>query len=67
VLAGYAFDRDDDGYVNSDRQQLESATYAITTENIDLGVDEVDWAPDEILGTSESRSTARTCVRRHRV
>jgi hypothetical protein len=50
VLAGYAFDRDDDGYVNSDRQQLESATYAITTENIDLGVDEVDWAPDEILG-----------------
>ena len=45
VLAAYAFGRDDDGYFNSDRQQLESATYAIITEDIDLGVDEVDWAP----------------------
>src|SRR5215207_5006485 len=50
VLAAYAFGRDDDGYFNSDRQQLESATYAIVTEDIDLGVDEVDWAPDKILG-----------------
>src|SRR5215218_8564099 len=50
VLAAYAFGRDDDGYFTSDRQQLESATYAITTEDIDLGVDEVDWAPDKILG-----------------
>jgi hypothetical protein len=50
VLAAYAFGRDDDGYFNSDRQQLESATYAITTEDIDLGADEVDWAPDKILG-----------------
>jgi hypothetical protein len=45
VLAAYAFGRDDDGYLNPDRQQLDSATYAITTEDIDLGVDEVDWAP----------------------
>jgi hypothetical protein len=50
VLAAYAFGRDDDGYFKSDRQQLESATYAIITEDIDLGVDEVDWAPDGILG-----------------
>jgi hypothetical protein len=50
VLAAYAFGRDDDGYFNSDRQQLESATYAITTEDIDLGADEVDWAPDKVLG-----------------
>jgi hypothetical protein len=50
VLAAYAFGRDDDGYFKSDRQQLESATYAITTEDIDLGADEVDWAPDKILG-----------------
>jgi hypothetical protein len=49
VLAAYAFDRDD-GYFNTDRQQLESATYAITTEDIDLGADEVDWAPDAVLG-----------------
>jgi len=50
VLVAYAFGRDDDGYFNSDRRQLESATYAITTEEIDLGVDEVDWAPDDVLG-----------------
>jgi hypothetical protein len=50
VLAAYAFGRDDDGYFNSDRRPLVSATYAITTEDIDLGVDEVDWAPDKILG-----------------
>ena len=50
VLAAYAFGRDDDGYFNSDRKQLDSATYAITTKDIDLGVDEIDWAPDGILG-----------------
>jgi hypothetical protein len=50
VLATYAFGRDDQGYFTSDRQQLQSRAYAITTEDIDLGVDEVDWAPDEILG-----------------
>jgi len=50
VLAAYAFGRDDDGYFKSDRRQLESATYAITTEDVDLGVDEVDWAPDDVLG-----------------
>ena len=50
VLAAYAFGRDDDGYFTSDRQQLDSGAYAITTEDIDLGVDEADWAPDEVLG-----------------
>jgi hypothetical protein len=49
VLAAYAFGRDD-GYFNSDRKPLRSATYAITTENIDLGADEFDWAPEKILG-----------------
>ncbi|MDQ3778821.1 MAG: hypothetical protein M3310_08190 [Actinomycetota bacterium] len=50
VIAAYAFGRDDDGYFNTDRKELRSATYAITTEEIDLGADEVDWAPDGILG-----------------
>jgi hypothetical protein len=50
VMIAYAFGRDDDGYFTSDRQKLESATYAITTEDIDLGADEVDWAPDGVLG-----------------
>ena len=50
VLAAYAFGRDDDGYFKTERKQIASATYAITTEDIDLGADEVDWAPDGILG-----------------
>jgi hypothetical protein len=55
VIASYAFSRDDDGYFNSDRHRLESGTYAITTEDIDLGVDEIDWAPDGILGNVRVR------------
>jgi hypothetical protein len=50
VVAAYAFGRDDDGYFNTDREQLNSASYAITTEDIDLGADELDWAPDGVLG-----------------
>lgn len=50
VIAAYAFGRDDDGYFTTDREELESATYAITTEDIDLGAEEVDWAPDGVLG-----------------
>ncbi len=50
VLVAYASERDDDGYFTSDRKQLRSATYAITTQDIDLGVDEVGWAPDAVLG-----------------
>jgi hypothetical protein len=49
VIAAYAFGRDD-GYFNSDRHRLQSIGYAITTEDIDLGVDEIDWAPEAILG-----------------
>jgi hypothetical protein len=40
----------DDGYFTADRQRLESASYAIVTESIDLGADEIDWAPAGILG-----------------
>ena len=50
VLATYAFGRDDHGYFSTDRQQFESPAYAITAEDIDLGADEVDWAPDKLLG-----------------
>ena len=50
VFAAYAFARDG-GYFNTNRKPLESSTYAITTEEIDLGADELDWAPEGILGT----------------
>jgi len=49
-MVAYASGRDDDGYFTSDRRQLESATYALTTEDIDLGIDQVDCSPDEVLG-----------------
>lgn len=50
VIAVYAFARDDDGFFATDRVQLASGTYAITTQEIDLGDDDVDWAPDGVLG-----------------
>ena len=50
VVAAHLFARDDDGYYTSDREQLESATYAISSEEIDLGADADDWAPEGLLG-----------------
>src|SRR5215213_2474327 len=49
-VVAFAIGRDDDGYFNTDRQEIDSAAYAITTEDIDLGMDEADWAPDKLLG-----------------
>ncbi len=50
VVAAFLFGRDADGYFTTDRQAIGSAAYAITTEEIDLGADELDWAPDGVLG-----------------
>jgi hypothetical protein len=49
VIVAYAAGRDSDGYFNTDRKPLNSATYAITTGKIDLGASELDWAPDSVL------------------
>jgi hypothetical protein len=49
VIVAFAFERDD-GYFNTDRHTLKSNAYAITTKEIDLGDDAIDWAPDKILG-----------------
>jgi hypothetical protein len=62
VIAAYAFDRDDDGYFTTDRKELESATYAITTGKIDLGANELDWAPDAILPNVRLQVDARKPV-----
>jgi hypothetical protein len=53
-IAVFASDRDD-GYFTSDRHRLESATHAVAAEDIDLGVDEVDWAPEVLLGDARVR------------
>jgi hypothetical protein len=50
----YAFGRDN-GYFNSDRKELKSGTYAITTGEIDLGAEELDWAPEAVLGNVRIR------------
>lgn len=60
VLVGYA--ERDDGYFTSDRQRLESATYAIASESIDLGADEIDWAPDGLLGDVRVRAAGEQPV-----
>jgi hypothetical protein len=49
IVVVYAFGRDD-GYFNSDRKELRSGTYAITSGQIDLGANELDWVPNAILG-----------------
>ena len=68
VLAAYAFGRDDDGYFNSDRKQLHSATYAITTEDIDLGADEARLGPGQDPRQRPGPGRGRQAgVRRHRV
>ena len=56
AIAGH-FERDDGG-VNSDRQKLESTAYAITSDDIDLGVGELDWAPTGFSARSGCRSRA---------
>lgn len=50
VLVAWGTERDDDGYFHTDRERIASNGFAITTEEIDLGEDEVDWAPDGLLG-----------------
>jgi hypothetical protein len=51
VIAAYAFGRDDDGFFTTDSEQLQTAGYALTAEDIDLGSDPADWAPGDVLGT----------------
>lgn len=62
AVGAHLFARDDDGYYTSDEVTLESPSYAIRTEEIDLGADDVDWAPEEILGDVRIRVTSENPV-----
>ena len=55
MVAAHAFARDDDGYYTSDTELLETDSYAIATDEIDLGTD-VDAAPEDLLGTVRVQS-----------
>lgn len=50
VIGLSVFGRDDDGFFTSDAERLASPTAAITTEQIDLGTEEFEWAPQGVLG-----------------
>jgi uncharacterized membrane protein len=56
LIAAHAFVRDDDGYYTTGNEQLQSDTYAISTDRIDLGADPAGWAPDDLLGTVRVRA-----------
>ena len=56
VIAAHAFVRDDDGFYTSGNEALESDSYAILSEDIDLSDGAADWAPDEVLGDLRFRA-----------
>ena len=60
MITAHAFARDDDGYYTSGKERLEADSYAITTEDIDLGADPADWAPEHVVGTIRVRVESTT-------
>lgn len=52
MLAVDGLARDDDGYLTSPSEDLETGSFAITAEDIDLSTDPAGWAPTELLGTA---------------
>lgn len=55
LIAAHAFARDGDGYYTTGTERLQSGSHAITAEQIDLGADPADWAPEDLLGTVRVR------------
>lgn len=58
LIAAHGFARDDDGYYTTDTERLSSDTYAISTDEIDLGADPGGPAPEDLLGTLRVRAEA---------
>lgn len=56
LVAVHGFARDDDGYYASDKEELRSPAYAITTDEIDLGADVAEDVPADLLGTLRVRA-----------
>ena len=54
--------RDDDGFVMSPSQDLDSPTYAIVSESAELDTDGAEWALDTFLGTVRIRSESDRAV-----
>jgi hypothetical protein len=58
LIAAYGFARDEDGYYTTDTELLSSDTYAISTDEIDLGADPGGVTPDDLLGAVRVRAEA---------
>lgn len=58
LIAVHGLARDDDGYYTTDTERLRSDTYAIATDEIDLGADPAGPAPEDLLGTLRIRAEA---------
>jgi hypothetical protein len=56
LVAVHAFARDDDGYYSSNKEELRSPAYAVTTDSIDLGADVAEDVPADLLGTVRVRA-----------
>ena len=54
--------RDDDGFVMSPDQELDSPTYAVVSESAELDTDGAEWALDTFLGTVRVRSDSDRAV-----
>ena len=51
--------RDEAGFVTSDTETFSAETYAVTTENLELHLDEgADWVPEALLGDARITATA---------
>ena len=56
LLGAQAFARDSDGFFTSSDKRLQSPGFAISTGQIDLGIDPASWAPNDVLGTLRIRA-----------
>lgn len=60
LVWAHATQRDDTGYYQSSAETLNTASYALTSGQVDLGADlhEGDWVPFEHIGTARVRATS---------
>jgi Domain of unknown function (DUF4389) len=54
--------RDDDGFLMSPTEDFSTASYAITSESVDVDIDGGDWVAEDLLGTVRIRSESERPV-----
>jgi hypothetical protein len=56
LTLAHGFARDSDGYYTTGTERLETGTYALTVENVDLGNETADVIPEDALGRVRVRA-----------